>query len=120
MFSLVWPFPPDTNKHLNMAPLSHSYGALMVWIYSLIWFVAQDAVKMGAYYLIRKYQSEDEFEQRLRATKARIAAAIASNQRLERIGAYRCLRHCSNSCLWVCVLRSSCVLGGGSGRCAEM
>jgi len=85
LFSLVWPFPPDTSKYLNMKPLSHSYAALMVWIYVLLWFVAQDGVKMITYYFILKYQKEDDFEKKLRETKARIAAAIDTDARQARL-----------------------------------
>jgi hypothetical protein len=85
MFSLVWPFPPDTSKYLNMKPLVHSYAALLVWIYVLIWFVGQDIAKMITYYFILKYRKEDEFEIKLRATKARIAAQIDSDSRQNRM-----------------------------------
>jgi hypothetical protein len=85
MFSLVWPFPPDTSKYLNMKPLVHSYAALLVWIYVLIWFVGQDIAKMITYYFILKYRKEDEFEIKLRATKARIAAQIDSDNRQNRM-----------------------------------
>ncbi len=85
LFSLVWPFPPDTSKFLNMKPLSHSYAALMVWIYVLLWFVGQDLVKVITYYFILKYQKEDQFETQLRETKARIAAAIDTDARQNRM-----------------------------------
>jgi len=85
MFSLIWPFPPDTSKYLNMKPLSHSYAALMVWIYVLLWFVGQDCVKMLTYFVILRYRSEDDFEKKLRETKARIAAQIDSDSRQQRL-----------------------------------
>ena len=85
MFSLIWPFPPDTSKYLNMKPLSHSYAALMVWIYVLLWFVGQDITKMITYYFILKYQSEDDFEKKLRDTKARIASQMEADSRQTRL-----------------------------------
>ncbi len=118
LFSLVWPFPPDTSKYLNMKPLSHSYAALMVWIYVLLWFVGQDIVKMITYYFILTYRKEDEFETQLRATKARIAAAIDTDDRQNRLaGACGCrlaVVHVSGAHdrSWLCV-------AGGAGLARE-
>ena len=57
LFSLFWPFPADEAKEINMSHLvDGGLGALFVWIYCIIWFVAQDAIKVGTYYLLRKLQ----------------------------------------------------------------
>jgi H+-transporting ATPase len=100
LFSLVWFFPPDQTKQLNMSGLAHArYAALLVWIYVLLWFIAQDVIKVICYFFLARFRVEEQTELEKRRAMGRIQAAIDGENRADRIrgGTLRSLPH------WCCM-----------------
>lgn len=85
IFSCFWPFPPESAKYLNMAQLRHSWAALLVWVYVLIWFVGQDICKVVCYWVLNLMNKDEADAVSKRAATARIANAIDSDARRQRV-----------------------------------
>jgi len=85
LLALWWPVPPQSVKELNMAYINNAYGALFTWIWVIIWFLGQDAAKVVTYFVLDKIHFEDEAEVNRRIALAQITAAIATDNRAQRV-----------------------------------
>lgn len=59
-----------------------------VWVYNLLWFIAQDIAKVCLYYVLNRYRKDEDDANAKRAVQRRIAGAMEADSRAGRAAGY--------------------------------
>lgn len=89
LLSVFW-FFSDTKSDENPDPMKRIAlkTCLTVWVYNLLWFVAQDIAKVLLYYVMSRFRKEEEDEMARRQMQRRVAGAIEADARAGRAAGY--------------------------------
>lgn len=89
LLSVFW-FFSDKKSDENPDPMKSIAlkTCLTIWVYNLLWFVAQDIAKVCLYYILNRFRKGEDDENTKRAVQRRIAGAIEADSRAGRAAGY--------------------------------
>jgi len=89
LLSVFW-FFSDKQSDENPDPMKAIAfkTCFTIWVYNLLWFIAQDIAKVCLYYVLNRYRKDEEDELTKREAQRRIAGAMESDSRAGRAAGY--------------------------------